>query len=147
MVIDPATDHPETRFARGARLLLTDGSILTVARFEATDRSPIVTFEEVRDRTAAESHRGTELYIRAADRRALDDDEFWPDELVGMQALTPEGVRIGDVLEVEPGVGQDRLVVDTPGGTIRVPFVSALILEVDRAARRIVADLPPGFMD
>lgn len=147
MVIDPATDHPEARFAPGARLLLTDGSILTVARFEATDRSPIVTFEEVSDRTAAESHRGTELYIRAADRRALDGDEFWPDELVGMQAVTPEGVKIGEVLEVEPGVGQDRLVIDTPGGAIRVPFVAALIPDVDRAQRRIVADLPPGFMD
>jgi 16S rRNA processing protein RimM len=128
-------------------LLLNDGSILTVARFEATERSPIVTFEEVNDRTAAESRRGMELYIRAADRRTLGDDEFWPDELVGMEAVTPEGVRIGEVIEVEPGVGQDRLVIDTPSGAVRVPFVAALIPEVDRAERRIVADLPPGLME
>lgn len=147
MVIDPATDRPEERFARGARLLLSDGSTLTVARYEATERSPIVTFEEVSDRTTAESHRGTELYILVGDRRALDDDEFWPDELIGMQAVTPEGETIGEVIEVEPGVGQDRLVIDTPSGAVRVPFVAALIPEVDRAGRKVVADLPPGFTE
>ncbi|MEE2043875.1 ribosome maturation factor RimM, partial [Nocardiopsis tropica] len=43
---------------------------------------------------------------------------------------------------------QDVLVVATPGaGEVLVPFVAALVPEVDVAGGRIVIDPPPGLLD
>lgn len=147
VVVDLDTDRPAERFEAGAELLLEDRSVLTVVRYEPTDRSPLVTFAEIEDRTAAESYRGTPLYIEVTRRRPLESDEFWPDELVGCEVLGPEGNLIGVVTDVEVGGAQDRLVIDTGEASITVPLVSALVPEVDPGGRRVIVDLPPGFME
>jgi 16S rRNA processing protein RimM len=146
-VVDVDTDHPQHRFQVGARLLLADGSVLTVTRYEATDRSPLVRFAEIGDRTTAESYRGRPLYIEASQRRELGPDEFWPDQLVGFEVLTREGSSLGLVAEVEIGGAQDRLVIDSGGVPVTVPFVAALVPEIDLEGRRVIVDLPPGFME
>lgn len=147
VVVELATDRPESRFIPGALLQTEEGSSLTVERYEATDRSPIVTFEEVRGREAAEEFRNVLLYISADQRRRLEEDEFWPDELVGMEVVRSDGSALGRVAEVETGVGQDRLVVETGQGTMIVPFVAELVPEVEHENRRIVVTLPEGFID
>lgn len=147
MVVELATDRPESRFRPGAVLRTEDGSSLTVERYEATDRSPLLTFEEVRGREAAQELRNVLLYIPADQRRPLEEDEFWPDELVGMEVVHSDRAPLGRVAEVETGVGQDRLVVETGEGPVIVPFVVELVPEVDHQARRITVTLPPGFLD
>ena len=52
------------------------------------------------------------------------------------------------VLRRLPVAGQDRLVVLLPDGRrAQVPFVAALVPEVDLAAGRVVVDAPPGLLD
>lgn len=145
MVVEPVTDSPEMRFSVGSVLLTNEDMRLTVDRYEATDRAPIITFEGIVDRASAEGLRGTELFIGSAERRALDPDEFWPDELVGMSTVDPSGDPIGTITDVETGAGQDRLVVETPDGPLFVPFVVEIVPDVDRRARRVVVDLPEGL--
>jgi ribosomal 30S subunit maturation factor RimM len=90
-VVDVDTDHPQHGSQVGARLLLADGSVLTVARYEATDRSP--TRQVRRDRRPHHCGvlPGPSALHRASERRTLAPDEFWPDELVGLEVLTREG--------------------------------------------------------
>lgn len=147
VVVELATDRPESRFTQGAVLQTEDGSSLTVERYEATHRSPLLTFEEVKGREAAEELRNVVLYIPVEQRRPLEEDEFWPDELMGMEVVHSDGVPLGRVAEVETGVGQDRLVVETGEGQVMVPFVTELVPEVDHAGRRITVTLPAGFLD
>lgn len=145
VVVEPVTDSPEMRFSVGSVLLTSEDIRLTVDRYEATDRAPIITFEGIVDRATAESLRGVELFIAPEERRALDPDEFWPDELVGMSAVNPSGDPIGMIADVETGAGQDRLVVETSDGPLIVPFVAEIVPDVDRQARRVVVVLPEGL--
>ncbi|MGH8911894.1 MAG: ribosome maturation factor RimM, partial [Acidimicrobiia bacterium] len=131
VVVEPHTDDPASRFAPGRVVFLADGVPLTIRRYEATDRSPVVTFDGIEDRTQAEALRGSELYIPAGQRRPLGEHEFWPDELVGLSVVTVEGTRLGTVTAVETGLSQDRLTVDTPQGAIIVPLVKVLVPTVD----------------
>lgn len=144
-MVDPQTDDPASRFAPGSEMFLEDGTALVVDRYEATDRSPVVTFEGVDSRERAEALRGRSLYIAAADRRALAEDEFWPDQMIGLVVVDPAGATVGTVSEVEAGLSQDRLIVESPAGSFIVPLVAALVLEVDVPGRRVVVDLPPGL--
>ena len=55
---------------------------------------------------------------------------------------------LGEVAGLEVGAAQDRLVVRLPDGRqARVPFVAALVPEVDVEGGRVLADLPPGLLD
>lgn len=84
-----------------------------------------VAFEEVMDRAGAEAIRGSDVYVE--ERRELGADEFWPDELVGLE-VRPGGGRVAGVSH---GAAQDRLVVDRDGVRFEVPFVDELVPVVD----------------
>lgn len=126
----PTTDDP-ARFVPGSRLSTGDGWVLVVVRSSPyRDRGLVVAFEGHLDRADAERLRGVELFAEAATRRHLEADEFWPDQLVGLTAVDPEGSVLGEVTAVEFGPAQDRLVITTGDGIeVLVPFVSALVGE------------------
>jgi 16S rRNA processing protein RimM len=140
------SDDPE-RFRPGA-VLLTAGAeprALTVMGVRRHHGKLIVRFAGVDDRTAAEALRNTVLTIEAAARRPLADDEFWPEDLVGLEVVRPDGSPLGRVRRVVLGAAQDRLVVDTGAVDVEVPFVAALVPEVDVARGRVVVDPPHGL--
>ncbi|GAA4401243.1 ribosome maturation factor RimM [Fodinibacter luteus] len=150
------TDEPERRLALGAVLgtEATPGSgvprVLTVRSTRVHRGIWLVGFEEVPDRTGAESLRGTRLVVDALDASPADDDEdVWTeDQLRGLAVVDPGGARLGEVAGLELGAAQDRLVVLLPDGRrARVPFVAALVPEVDVEGGRVVVDAPPGLLD
>jgi 16S rRNA processing protein RimM len=72
-----------------------------------------------------------------------DPDEFYQADLVGLGAVDPQGQAIGRVGAVHDYGGGPLLELElTSGGTRLVPFASAVALEVDLAAGRIVLQLP-----
>lgn len=147
VVVEPLTDQPDRRFAPGSSLLLEDGAQLRVARFEETDRYPIITFEGIHDRSAAEALRETQLYVTLAERRILAEGEYWPDDLIGLRVEDASGTELGTVGDVEVGMGQDRLVIDTPSGALILPFVSDLVPTVDLDEGLLVVEVPPGLRE
>jgi 16S rRNA processing protein RimM len=147
VVIRPLTDNPD-RFSPG-QVLITDETpprLLTVAESQQHRDGVLATFVEVLDRTAAEALPGVTLAIAAADRRSLDEDEYWPDALEGLAAIDPTGKHLGRVTGVVIGTAQDRLVVTTEDGTaVEVPFVEAIVGEVHPSLGYVVIDPLEGL--
>jgi 16S rRNA processing protein RimM len=156
VTVEVRTDDPDDRFAVG-RALATDpaeSGPLTVDRVRRHSGRLLVRFAGVDDRDAAESLRGVLLVIDSAELPPSGDaDEFYDHELIGLTAVTAAGMKIGVVTEVRH-TGQDLLVIGRAAGDIggqeddevMVPFVAALVPEVDVAAGRIVVDPPPGLL-
>ena len=152
--IDVRTDDPGQRLAAGAVLATdpADRGPLTVAATRWHSGRLIVGFAEVADRTAAERLRGTWLVIDSADVPVPEDpDEFHDAQLIGLAVRTTDGKQVGTVADVLH-YGQDLLVVrgrDTGGGAgeVLVPFVAAIVPEVDVRAGHLVIDPPPGLLD
>lgn len=107
----------------------------------------LVMFEEVSDRNSSETLRGTSFLINPDERRHLEDDEFWPEQLVGLRVVDTTGEQIGGVTDLITGAAQDRLVITTPSGTFEAPFVSAIITSVDIESGVVVLDAPEGLLD
>lgn len=150
VAVHPRTDDPAGRFAPGV-VLGTDPEAgpLTVASVRWHGGRPLVTFEGVPDRTAAEALRGTLLLADPTDRAPLESaDEFYDQDLVGLRALTQDGVALGEITDVRHLPGQDVLAVSTPEGReVLVPFVAAIVPVVDLAGGRVLLDPPPGLFD
>ena len=126
----PDTDDPH-RFESGARLLVAGRGMLEVERTRIHLERLLVKFAEVSDRRSAEKLRGAELYIEERQRRPLGSEEYWPDELEGLEVRTPNGRAVGRVRGVKWSDAQSRLVIETESGLREVPFVDELVPTVN----------------
>jgi len=109
----------------------------------------IIGFEGVADRSVAEELRGVLLCVDSADvAPPADPDEFLDHQLVGLSVVTPAGEPLGEVAAIDHAPASDLLVLRRPaGGTALVPFVKAIVPEVDLAAGRVVVDPPEGLLE
>jgi 16S rRNA processing protein RimM len=152
VVVGVRTDEPELRFARGSRLDTDPVGVgpLTVAGHRWHSGDLLVRFEEISDRTAAAELGGTWLLVDSAVLGALDDpDEFRDGDLVGLSVRTVDGTAVGTVADVLHH-GQDILVIDPVGARaeqILIPFVKAIVPEVDIAGGVLVIDPPEGLLN
>lgn len=154
VTVDVRTDEPERRYVDGAVLDVEapKGSAftlrkLTVSRTRWHQGVLLVTFAELADRNAAEAARGSVLRANVdADEVPEDPEEFYDRQLIGLTAVNLEGDEIGAVSSVVHGA-QDLLQVRTPDGRdTLVPFVAALVPEVDVAGGRVVIADRPGLV-
>ncbi|GAA1758275.1 ribosome maturation factor RimM [Luedemannella helvata] len=149
--VEPRTDEPEARFAAGS-VLITDpapAGPLTVASARPHQGWLLVAFEGIADRTVAEGLRGVLLCVDTADLpEPSDPDEFLDHQLIGLTAVDVAGDKLGEVVRVEHAPASDLLHVRLTGGkTVLVPFVKAIVPEVDIAAGRVVLTPPDGLFD
>jgi 16S rRNA processing protein RimM len=146
VVVESLSDRPRLRFAPGQVLRLENGATLTVGNLEASGPLPRLTFVEIGDRHGAEELRGRLLYIDRERLRPLAPDEFWPEDLAGLEVRSRDGALLGRVEGVVLAPSQDRLVVRSPAGTFEVPFVAELVPAVDVEANTVIVDLPEGLI-
>jgi 16S rRNA processing protein RimM len=154
VTVELRTDEPERRFAVGttvraerARGPASPWPELTVTAIRWHQQTPLVRFEEISDRTAAESARGILLHATvAADESPDDPEEFYDHQLVGLAVEDVDGRALGEVTGVLHGA-QDLLQIQSVDGRdTLVPFVVALVPEVDVPGGRVVVADRPGLV-
>jgi 16S rRNA processing protein RimM len=94
--------------------------------------------------------RGIWLSVDSGELASPEDpDEFRDHELIGLSVRTAAGSAVGVVTDVLH-YGQDLLAVRPAAAAskeILVPFVKAIVTDVDLASGVLVIDPPPGLLD
>lgn len=165
VTVEVRTDEPEARFAPGSVLRTEPGAApppksehgepvrvperLTIEAARWHQGRMLVAFEGALDRDVAEALRGTLLVVDSADvPQPEDPEEFHDHQLVGLAVVTPVGEQLGEVVRIDHAPVSDLLVVSRPEGrTALIPFVKAIVPEVDLAGGRVVVDPPAGLLD
>lgn len=149
VTVDISTDEPDIRFAVGEVLHGRQGSkehALTVEAARVHQRRLLVKFEEITDRNAADSLRGTVFYAPPLDSDG-DDEGFYDHELEGLRVIH-DGADIGEVMGVLHGPAGEILEVRLSGGKdVLVPFVHAIVPEVDLDAGSCTITPPDGLLE
>lgn len=147
------TDDPERRFVPGAEFSLQvpadspwHGKHLTLRELRWYNGHPVGFFEGVDDRTAAESLVKAILWVEHVEQEAQEPDAWYDHQLVGLAVLR-DGERIGEIAHVDHLPAQDLLIVKTAAGEVMVPFVSAIVPEVDLAAGTVTVTPPAGLFE
>lgn len=147
------TDQPEERFRDGAAFdvhVAGRPRTLTVGRSRRQQDRWYVSFDEVADRSDAESLRGVELTVVVDEEQEADEDpEAWyPSQLKGLVVRHVDGRELGTVTGVEHYPAQDLLVVRTlDRRRVQLPLVEQLVPEIDVEAGIVIADPPGGLFD
>jgi 16S rRNA processing protein RimM len=153
--VEVRTDDPDLRFAPG-QVLLTDPpqrGPLTVTGKKWHSGTLLLQLatpsgEVCSTREDVEALRNTLLVVPVADLPEIEDpDSFYDHQLVGLTARLTDGTVIGEVTGVRHEA-QDLLMIrrqDAPEAL--VPFVSAIVPEVDLDGGFLVVDPPEGLLD
>jgi 16S rRNA processing protein RimM len=123
------------------------------ARFEIEAVRPakghlVARLRGVHDRNAAERLTNLRLFVSRERLPPPGADEFYHADLIGLTAVTADGVEVGTVVAVHDFGAGDLLELRpvTGGTTIMLPFTDAFVPSVDIAGGRIVVQPPaePG---
>jgi 16S rRNA processing protein RimM len=107
----------------------------------------VVKFAGIDDRNAAEALTGVELFVERSALLPPDPEEFYHADLIGLDAISPAGERLGAVVAVQNFGAGDILEIAPPrGATLLVPFTKAAAPEIDLAAGRLVV-VPPAEIE
>jgi 16S rRNA processing protein RimM len=151
VVLDIRTDEPERRLAPGTSLATSPAAAgpLTVDELRHHSGRLLARFAGVTDRTAAERLRGVYLEVDVDPAELPSDpEEFYDHQLVGLSVVDLQGRPLGRVGELVHLPGQDLLAVSTADGReVLVPFVAALVPDVDVTGGQVVVDPPGGLFE
>ncbi|WP_347306624.1 ribosome maturation factor RimM [Corynebacterium sp. SA-MJD20WY100] len=148
LVVEPTTDEPEIRYAVGEVLHGTQGKkehTLTVKSVREHKGRLLIFFEEIQDRTTADTLRGTQFFAPPLDDP--DDDGFYDHELEGLRVIH-NGADVGEVTGVTHGPAQSLLELTLDGGKeVLVPFVEEIVPDIDLEAGTCTITPPEGLFD
>jgi len=148
------TDNPEARFSPGSTFSVQVpedspwfGKTITIRELKWFNEQPVGFFDEISDRTAAESIVKAILWIDQSEAESLVEPDAWYTHQLAGLSVRRDGIEIGTVSAVQHFPAQDILVVKTDRGEVLVPFVSAIVPEVNIEQRFITVTPPLGLFE
>ena len=131
--VEDASDDP-ARYAVGAHLYVRGNPVQVVSSKSVGGRSVI--------RLELPVHRGEELRVPRSELPDPGEGAYYAFQLVGLEVVEEGGAVLGRVKEVEPGIANDVLALDSG---LALPMHEACVHDIDLSAGRIT--VAPGFAD
>lgn len=108
----------------------------------------ILGLEGVSDMNAAEALKGAELYIPREEGAELAEGEYYIADIIGMDVLTEDGVKLGTVSDVMETGANDVYVVELEDGReVLIPAIKQCILDTDIEKNIMTVHLLDGLME
>lgn len=150
MAVEIASAFPE-RFRAGVRLLWRRGEQsrpLVIAAARPHGGRWLLRFEGVEDLRAARALAGGDILVAEEEAFPAPEGFYYSHRVEGWRCEKPGGEPLGTVSGLEQTAAGPLLTVRTPEGRpVLVPFVAAIVVEIDEAGRRIVLDPPAGLFE
>ncbi|MBZ0189731.1 MAG: ribosome maturation factor RimM [Candidatus Obscuribacterales bacterium] len=100
------------------------------------------------DRNSVEALKGASLYCQPGQLAPLLEQEWWVDDLVGLQAYSTNGDHLGAICDVYGEHGEFlEIELKANNKRVLVPFVKALVPVVDLELKRIEIESLPGLLE
>jgi 16S rRNA processing protein RimM len=147
--IVPAVEDPA--FWRTLKTMYLHGRLrreLKVQSVRLHQNTVLVLFEGFADRTAAESLRSRDVAVPFAWLPALEDDEYYVTQLIGLSVRTTEGETLGTVTDVLfTGANEVYVVKGDSYGEVLIPAIASVVETVDLEAGTITINLLEGLIE
>ena len=132
--LDSLLDYPVWRLGKGGAW-----RPYRVVEGRPHNRFLLAELEGVDDRDAAERLRGMEIAVARDELPEPDEDEYYWDDLIGLEVVNTSGASLGRVKGLLETGAHDVLQVVGERERL-IPFTAPIVLEVNLAAGRIRVD-------
>lgn len=146
--IHAISGQPEN-FSHYGELVLVDGSgdlspDLVVEKLRIHKNKAVIKFDRVVDRDHAEQLIGMGVLLKKEQLPEVADDEYYWDQLTGIEVTTVDGQPLGAVETVFSNNAQDIMVISNGSQEYLVPITKEIITFQDK--ERMIIDPPPGLL-
>lgn len=145
--IDPYTDFPR-RFANLTVLYLgASKRAYAVERSRMHAGRPAIKLEGIDTPERVRALGSLEVFVPRAEAVDLPEGEFYVEDLIGMQVLSDDGARLGEITEVLRTGSNDVYVVNRGRAALLVPGTREAVRSLDFACNEMVVErwlLEPG---
>ena len=127
------SDFIETRFKKGAHIVLKNKKVskeATVSSMRIHKKTILITIDNLLDINKVEEYVGYEIYANKSDELELDEDEYYLDDLVGLEVFDEDDNFVGtleDFIEVPQGYIME---IKNKGKKTLIPFVDEHIIDI-----------------
>jgi 16S rRNA processing protein RimM len=135
--------------ARSVTLRSPKGSLreLTLQSFNANSGKFIIGFKEFDDINLVESFQGYEICLKRGQLPALDDDEYYWSDLIGLKVITEDGTLLGTVADIFETGSSDIYVVKNEEREYLIPAIGDVIKDIDPVGGKIIVTPIDGLLD
>jgi 16S rRNA processing protein RimM len=106
-----------------------------------------VKFEEIDTPEDADRISKTAIFLPKTERPKSGRGEFYDDEIPGFTVEDENVGDLGKVVEVMAAGANRLLVLDHAGKEVLIPINSPFIKSINKTKKRVVVNLPEGFLD
>ncbi len=106
----------------------------------------LIAFSSIKRRPDAEALTGSAVHVYREDLEPPAEGEFFHGDLVGLEAFTPEGKRLGVIEEVWSTGPVPNLVIRDQAEEILIPFAEEFVPHVDMAGGKVTV-IPLTYED
>lgn len=143
------TDFPE-RFKEGLTVYpsppVSGIKSLIIEYVESKPKGLVFKFEGIDTREDAERIANHDLVIPAEEAVELPEDEYWVDDIIGMDVVTLSGDHIGRVTDVLRTGSNDVYVVNNSNEHL-IPAIKEVVKKISLEDRKITIEPIPGLLD
>ncbi len=118
-----------------------------ISTLEYRQDSVVIALEGLDSIEKVEFLRGQYCYLPRIDESWLDDDEFFVDDLIGLEVYDNQDQYIGEVKNVMNSLSNDILVVRRNSDEILLPLVDEFIQEINLAKAFIKINPIEGLLE
>ena len=105
----------------------------------------VLELEGCPDQAAAAGLTGAGVWVQADDLGALEENEYYIADLVGLRVVTTTGEELGELVEVLVTGANDVYRVVSAAGEVLLPAIAQVVRKVDLPARSMLVWLMPGL--
>jgi 16S rRNA processing protein RimM len=147
MLMDIRTDFPE-RLKTGVTVFVGDDyRPMVIASRRVHAAGMLLRLRGVKSPEDAGQYRNTRVYVRAADRPALSDGEYYHHQLLGLNVITDDGRDLGLLVDIiETGANDVYVVRAADGNEVLLPAIPPVVLEVRLADRQMRVHMLDGLI-
>ncbi|AMV61484.1 ribosome maturation factor RimM [Pediococcus damnosus LMG 28219] len=149
----PITDFPKKRFQVGKQLYLfapknenKPVKALKIAKARQQKSLYFLKFDGFNSINDVEKFKQFDLKISAEDRGQLSSDEFYYDDIIGLDVYDLDEQLLGQISEILSLGANDVWVVKRSGKKdLLLPYIQQVIKKVDLNAHRVTVELLEGL--
>jgi 16S rRNA processing protein RimM len=106
----------------------------------------VVKIDSCHDRDTAKTFTNLEIYIDRKQLPALNEEEYYWIDLIGLRVFNQEQIELGVVDSLLATGANDVLIVKEPNGKKRyIPYIDQVIVAVDLESKRLQVDWDAAF--
>lgn len=149
-----ATDFPEQRFAIDSKLTIFDGDKKVTDVIVESARNHknfiILLFKGLHNINDVEQYKGMELKVSEfqQDDDALEENEYYYHEIIGLEVYTLEGELIGKITAITELISNDVWTIKRPNGKeALIPYIADVVKEIKLDDNKVIIDALEGLID